>query len=80
LEDEVTARPSKYPNELRQRAVRRVIESKGDYGSQFEAITSNSRKPIDEARKVLSLPPGEGTGCVLGFSQRVQGGQRGLSE
>jgi len=38
------ARPSKYPNELRDRAVRMVIESKADYGSEFEAITSISGK------------------------------------
>jgi len=38
------ARPSKYPIELRDRAVRMVIESKVDYGSEFEAITSIARK------------------------------------
>jgi len=32
------ARPSKYPRELRERAVRLVVESKGDYPSEFEAI------------------------------------------
>jgi transposase len=32
------ARPSKYPSELRERAVRMVIESKDDYPSEFEAI------------------------------------------
>ena len=34
------ARPSSYPVELRQRAVRMVAESKADYGSEFEAITA----------------------------------------
>src|SRR5690625_808412 len=38
------ARPSKYPLELRQRAVRMVIESKADYPSEFEAIRSVSAK------------------------------------
>lgn len=38
------ARPSKYPRELRERAVRMVIESKGDYGSEYEAIRSISAK------------------------------------
>lgn len=38
------ARPSKYPVELRQRAVRMVIESKADYPSEFEAIRSVSAK------------------------------------
>ena len=32
------ARPSKYPRELRERAVRMVFESKDDYPSEFEAI------------------------------------------
>lgn len=36
--------PSKYPKELRERVVRMVVESKGDYGSEFEAISSISRK------------------------------------
>jgi transposase len=34
------ARPSKYPHELRERAVRMVFESKEDYSSEFEAIRS----------------------------------------
>jgi transposase len=32
------ARPSMYPGELRERAVRMVVESKGEYPSEFEAI------------------------------------------
>lgn len=38
------ARPSRYPRELRERAVRMVIESKGDYSSEFEAIRSVAAK------------------------------------
>src|SRR3954452_16988837 len=38
------ARPSKYPAELRERAVRLVTESKGDYPSEFEAIRSIAGK------------------------------------
>ena len=38
------ARPSSYPRELRERAVRMVIESKGDYSSEFEAIRSVASK------------------------------------
>jgi transposase len=38
------ARPSKYPLELRERAVRLVIESKVDYGSEYGAIRSISAK------------------------------------
>jgi transposase len=38
------ARPSKYPRELRERAVRLVVESKADYGSEYEAIRSIAAK------------------------------------
>ncbi len=38
------ARPSKYPPELRERAVRLVFESKADYPSEFEAIRSIAAK------------------------------------
>ena len=37
-------RPSKYPRELRERAVRLVIESKEQYSSEFEAIRSIAAK------------------------------------
>ena len=38
------ARPSKYPQEMRERAVRLVAESKGEYPSEFEAIRSIAAK------------------------------------
>lgn len=38
------ARPSKYSRELRERAVRLVVESKGEYPSEFEAIRSIATK------------------------------------
>jgi transposase len=38
------ARPSKYPRELRERAVRMVVESRADYGSEYEAIRSVAGK------------------------------------
>ena len=38
------ARPSRYPRELRERAVRMVSESKADYPSEFEAIRSIAGK------------------------------------
>jgi transposase len=38
------ARPSSYPLELRQRAVRMVAESKAEYDSEFEAIRSVASK------------------------------------
>jgi transposase len=37
-------RPSTYPRELRERAVRMVTETKGDYPSEFAAIGSVARK------------------------------------
>ena len=38
------ARPSKYPRELRERAVRLVVESKDEYPSEFVAIRSIAGK------------------------------------
>ena len=38
------SRPSSYPRELRERAIRMVIETKADYPSEFEAIRSISSK------------------------------------
>ena len=38
------ARPSKYPQEMRERAVRLVMESKGEYPSEFDAIRSIAGK------------------------------------
>ena len=38
------ARPSKYPPELRERAVRMVLESRADYPSEYEAIRSIAAK------------------------------------
>ena len=38
------ARPSKYPQELRERAVRMVLESRGDYDSEYAAIKSIAGK------------------------------------
>jgi transposase-like protein len=36
--------PSSYPRELRERAIRMVAETKGDYPSEFAAIESVARK------------------------------------
>jgi len=41
------ARPSKYPQERRERAVRIVIESKGDYETEYATIESTSVGVID---------------------------------
>ena len=37
-------RPGKYPAEMRERAVRMVLEHQRDYGSQWEAICSVAEK------------------------------------
>lgn len=42
--DGVMSRPSSYPPEVRERAVRMVAETKGDYPSEFLAIQSVDRK------------------------------------
>jgi transposase len=38
------ARPSTYPRELRERAIRMITERKGDYPSEFAATESVARK------------------------------------
>ena len=38
------ARPSKYPLELRERAVRMVMESRAEYGSEYAAMRSIAGK------------------------------------
>jgi transposase len=38
------SRPSKYTTELRERAVRLVLESRADYSSEYEAIRSIAAK------------------------------------
>lgn len=38
------ARPSKYPQQLRERAVSMVLESRGDYESEYAAIKSIAAK------------------------------------
>jgi transposase len=37
-------RPSQYPKEMKARAIRLVLETKHEYGSEFEAIASVSKK------------------------------------
>lgn len=53
------ARTSTYPRELRERAVRMVVEHKGDYSSEFEAIRSVASKlGIGSAETLLAVGVG----------------------
>jgi len=45
-------RQGKYPDELRERAVRMVLEHEGEYGSQWEAICSVAEKLVPKAETV----------------------------
>jgi transposase len=45
-------RQGKYPDELRERAVRIVLEHEGEYGSQWEAICSVAEKLGPKAETV----------------------------
>ena len=58
------ARPSRYPPELRERAVRMVLESKADYGSEYEAIRSICAKlgitSLESLRKWVRQAEGDG--------------------
>jgi transposase len=45
-------RQGKYPDELRERAVRMVLEHEGEYGSQWEAICSVAEKLGPKAETV----------------------------
>src|ERR1700749_960362 len=63
-------RRSRYPTELRERAVRLVFEEQGSHGSQWSAISSIAgkmgctpetlRKWVREAERDSGAPPGPG--------------------
>jgi transposase len=50
--DGAMPRQGKYPDELRERAVRMVLEHEGEYGSQWEAICSVAEKLGPKAETV----------------------------
>jgi transposase len=73
------ARPSSYPLELRQRAVRMVAESKVDYGSEFEAIQAVATKlgigSAETLRKWIrraEIDAGERPGTTTEESEKVK--------
>jgi transposase len=73
------ARPSSYPTELRQRAVRMVAESKADYGSEFEAIQAVATKlgigSAETLRKWIrraEIDAGERPGTTTEESEKVK--------
>ena len=67
------ARPSKYPRELKERAVRLVFESKDEYPSEFQAIRAIAGKLPATGPTDRPLPSGAvlgrlaGTGFVKGL-------------
>ncbi|MCU1658085.1 MAG: family transposase [Pseudonocardiales bacterium] len=80
------ARPSSYPRELRERAIRMVAETKSEYPSEFAAIESVARKlgigSTETLRKWIRLAeidsgqrPGVTTARV-GAGQGVEEGER----
>lgn len=73
------ARPSSYPLELRQRAVRMVAESKADYDSEFEAIQAVATKlgigSAETLRKWIrraEIDAGERPGTTTEESEKVK--------
>ncbi len=79
-------RPSSYPKELRDRAVRMVLETKGEYPTEFNAIVSISEKLGDRfARDVAEegSPDRDRLGSAardydrrVGTDQGAQAGER----
>ena len=73
------ARPSSYPAELRERAVRMVAESKADYDSEYEAIQVVATKlgigTAETLRKWIrraEIDAGERPGTTTQESEKVK--------
>jgi transposase len=81
------ARPSSYPRELRERAVRMVQESKAEYGSEFEAIRSVASKlgigSAETLRKWVrraEIDAGERPGATTEESEQIKALKRENAE
>jgi transposase len=80
-------RPPSYPRELRERAVRMVAETKGDYPSEFNAIVSVARKlgigSPETLRKWVrrtQVDTGERPGVTTAESEQVKALKREVAE
>jgi transposase-like protein len=66
-------RPSSYPKELRERAVRMVLETKSEYAMEFAAITSISRRlgiGSSETLRKVGAPRGGRCRAAAGGDER----------
>ena len=73
------SRPSSYPQELRERAVRMVVETRADYASEFEAIKSIAGKlgigSAETLRKWVrrsEIDTGQRAGVTTEESQKIK--------
>src|SRR2546429_9581410 len=81
------ARSSSYPRELRERAIRMVAETKGDYASEFAAIESVARKlgigSAETLRKWIrraEIDAGQRPGVTTAESEQVKALKRENAE
>jgi transposase len=80
-------RPSSYPRELRERAIRMVIETKGDYPAEFTAIVSIAKKlgigSPETLRKWVrraEVDAGQRPGVTTGESEQIKALKRENAE
>jgi transposase len=81
------ARSSSYPRELRERAIRMVVETKGEYPSEFAAIESVARKlgigSAESLRKWVrraEVDAGQRPGVTSAESEQVKALKREVAE